>query len=210
MRKLLILLLILLVTFTSVQLWVTQDRTTQKKELDLAPGQAETQLGGTFTLTDQSGKQFQDIDFRGKIMLVFFGFTHCPDICPVTVATLTKAMALLGEKADQVVPVFISVDPENDTPAVMKDFLSNFDKRIVGLTGNGDQIKQVAQAYKVYFSKKDSSAGMSSDTAKDTDSGFDHSAYIYMMGKDGKFIRVFPYNAQEQEIAGAVDHQLSQ
>ena len=119
-------------------------------KVDQADGQGEAAVGGDFTLTNQAGQPVRQADFHGRVMLVFFGFTHCPDICPVTVATLSKAMEQLGAQADQVAPVFITVDPERDTPQVMKDFLSNFDKHMIpAVTGTPDQTKQVTEAYKV-------------------------------------------------------------
>src|SRR5581483_9210577 len=153
MRRLLLLLIVILLAFTSSSLWLTSEKTNQKLQLDQAEGQGEAQVGGEFILTNQHGEAARSTDFRGRIMLVFFGFTHCPDICPVTVSTLSKAMALLGGQADSVAPIFISVDPERDTPQVMKDYLSNFDKHMIGLTGTPEQVRQVTEAYKVYFAK---------------------------------------------------------
>jgi cytochrome oxidase Cu insertion factor (SCO1/SenC/PrrC family) len=207
MKNLLFTLVILLLAVTTLQLWSTQERTTQKKEMELTAGQGEAQIGGPFTLIDQHGKTVTEGDFLGKVMLVFFGFTHCPDICPVTVATLSKTMALLGEKADLVVPVFITVDPQRDTPDVMRDYLANFDQRMVGLTGTPEQIKQVETAYKAYAARS-SGENTASDAGKDYT--MDHSGYIYIMGKDGKYFRIYPYNTSEQEIAKAVENYLSQ
>ncbi len=193
----------MLLAFTCWSLWMTSEKTNQKNEVDQAEGQGEAQIGGDFALTDQNGQSVHESDFRGRIMLVFFGFTHCPDICPVTVAALSKAMELLGSQADGVAPIFITVDPERDTPAVMKDYLSNFDKHMIGLTGTPEEIKRVTEAYKVYFAKAPLPA-----EGNGADYGVDHSAFIYMMGKDGKFIRLFQNNADAAEIAGAVKHAL--
>src|SRR5271168_4999413 len=120
MRRLLFLLTLMLLAFTCWSLWMTSEKTNQKKEVDQAEGQGEALVGGDFALTDHNGRPVHESDFRGRIMLVFFGFTRCPDICPVTVATLSKAMELLGAQADGVAPIFITVDPERDTPQVMK------------------------------------------------------------------------------------------
>lgn len=208
MKKFSLTLIAALLALTVIQLWLTSGRTDQKKEMDLASTPGQAQIGGDFTLTDQSGKIVHAADFKGKVMLVFFGFTQCPDICPVTVATLSKTMSLLGDKADQVAPLFISVDPLHDTPAILKDFLSNFDHRMVGLTGTPEQIEQVAEAYKVYYSKPDVPADAKPDDNKG-EYAIDHSAFIYMMGKDGKYVRIFPYNATEQEMTQAVEHYLN-
>src|SRR5262249_53540381 len=147
-------LILILLAFTGWSLWLTSEKTDQKKEVEQA---GQPLIGGDFTLTDQNGRPVRESDFRGRVMLVFFGFTHCPDECPATVATLTRTMELLGPLADQVAPIFITVDPERDTPAVLKDFLSNFDKRFVGLTGTQGQIRQVAELYKVYYAKSNGS-----------------------------------------------------
>ena len=206
MKKIVFIALLLLVLVTSVQLWVTQDRTSQTNAMEAIKKDQDAPIGGAFTLVDQEGKTRKDADFHGQLLLVAFGFTHCPDICPVTVGTLSKTMDALGDKASQVTPLFITVDPERDTAEVMKEFLMNFDKHIVGLTGSELQIKQVADAYKIYYARAKEQAKASD--AKDADYNVDHSGYIYMMGKDGQFIRVFPYNASEQEIATAVQAAL--
>ena len=196
MKKYRYIIITFLLLLTFIQLWATKDRTEQKNTMEILSNPQESSIGGTFTLIDQNGKTVHDTDFRGQIILVAFGFTSCPDICPLTVSTLAKTLGLLKDKAPQVSAIFISVDPVHDTPPVMKDFLGNFDKPIVGLTGTEVQIKQVADAYKVYYAA----------SAKE---GFtDHSGYIYMMGKQGQFIRVFPYNAPEQEIANAIQEAM--
>jgi len=200
MKKFLLALILALIVLTSIQLWFTSQRTDQKNEVEQSTGQGEAQIGGDFTLTNQFGKTVHAADFHAKVMLVFFGFTHCPDICPATMAALSQTMALLGDKADKVTPVFISVDPTRDRPAVLKDFLASFDKRMVGLTGTPEQIKQVAEAYKVYYSQVDP-AGKPTGSA---DYSIDHSAFIYMMGKDGKYVRLFDYNTPAQEMAHAI------
>jgi len=200
MKKLLLPLIIVLIIVTSVQLWATKDQTDQKQEVEKVEVKAETQIGGAFTLIDQNGKTVQDTDFRGKVMLVFFGFTHCPDVCPVTMTVMTRTMELLGPKAEQVVPIFVTVDPERDTPAVLAEFTRNFDKRIIALTGTTEQVKQTADSYKVYFAKAEMA-----DAKEKAEYNMDHSAYIYVMGKDGQFIKVFPYNVSEQEFANAID-----
>jgi protein SCO1/2 len=198
-------------------LLATKDRTDQAKSVEMSTGSGEAAVGGDFTLIDQNGHTVQDTDFRGRLMLVFFGFTHCPDICPVSVATLSQAMGKLGEKADQVAPIFITVDPERDTPQVMKEYLANFDKHMIGLTGSAAQIQQAAAAYKAYAAKHemeesphDEDHHHDGDHESQGDYTVDHSGFIYLMGKDGKFIRLFPYNASVDEITHAVHHALEQ
>ncbi|NBX03484.1 MAG: SCO family protein [Alphaproteobacteria bacterium] len=154
-------------------------------------------IGGAFTLIDQDGKEVRDDMFRGKLMLVFFGFTRCPDICPTTAALMTRVMEKLGDKADQVVPLLITIDPEGDTPAVLKTFLANFDKRFVGLTGTPEQVKVAAAAYKAYYAKAEGKEMV------------DHSSFLYLMGKDGAYLSHFPDGATDEKIAAGIQSHLN-
>ena len=115
-----------------------------------APPAGATDIGGPFTLVDGAGKQVTERDFRGKYMLVYFGYTFCPDVCPTTLQKVTAAMNVLGPKADQVTPIFISVDPKRDTPKVIGDYVHAFTPRLVGLTGDQAQIAAVEKEYRVY------------------------------------------------------------
>lgn len=217
MRKILFLLTLLVIGSASALLWLSH-----KAEEQSVAVTGDALIGGKFTLTDQNGKPVKDEDLRGQVLLVFFGFTHCPDICPVTVKTLSDLVDSLGDKATQVTPVFITVDPERDTPEAMKTYLANFNARIVGLTGTPEQIKQVAQLYKAYYSKSAVPAADAATPSKEEHEhehehdhaqmhggdhgnyGVDHSGYIYMMGRDGKYIRIFPYNVEQQELLRAL------
>jgi protein SCO1/2 len=143
-------------------------------------------IGGPFTLVDQTGKTVTDQDFRGRHMLVFFGFTHCPDICPAELQVMSASLDELGPKADQVVPIFITLDPERDTQAAMGAYVKNFGPRFVGLTGSAEQIAAAAKAYRVAYSK------FQQDKAS-SDYSIDHSALVYLMGKDGEYITHFAY-----------------
>ncbi len=146
----------------------------------------EALIGGPFTLIDQGGKTVTDQDFRGRYMLVFFGFTHCPDICPAELQVMSASLDELGPEGDQIVPIFITLDPERDTQVVMGDYVKNFGPRFVGLTGSSEQIAAAAKAYRVAYSK------FQEDKAS-TNYSIDHSALVYLMGKDGKYITHFPY-----------------
>ena len=143
-------------------------------------------IGGPFTLVDQYGKTVTDQDFRGRYMLVFFGFTHCPDICPAELQVMSASLDELGPKAEQVVPIFITLDPERDTPAAMGAFVKNFGSRFVGLTGSPEAIAAAADAYRVAY------AQVQEDTSK-PDYSIDHSGLVYLMGKDGEYITQFTY-----------------
>jgi protein SCO1/2 len=150
-------------------------------------------VGGPFALTDHTGTPRTDADFRGKILLVYFGFTHCPDICPTDLMAIGGALKALGPQAGQVRGLFISVDPARDTTALLAAYVESFHENIVGLTGDESAIRRAAHAYKVYFNKV---PGRSKD-----DYGFDHSAYIYLMDRDGRFIGVFPPSTPPERIA---------
>jgi protein SCO1/2 len=143
-------------------------------------------IGGPFSLTDQTGKTVTDQDFRGRYMLVFFGFTHCPDICPAELQVMSAALDELGPKAAQVVPVFITLDPERDTQAVVGEYVKNFAPGFVGLTGSPEAIAEATKAYRVAYSKfqEDKTTG---------DYSIDHSALVYFMGSDGNYITHFAY-----------------
>lgn len=219
MNKLFLAIALLFSLATLALLWATQGSRTQQDQQVVATSGEETSqgkaaIGGAFSLSDQQGIMRTDKDFRGKIMLVFFGFTRCPDICPITVNTFSALMEQLGEQANQVAPIFVSVDPERDTTEVMQDYLSSFDKRIVGLTGTKAQIRDVADAYKVYFAKAKRDAQdagqdngghmMHSPVSKDEDYFVDHSGYIYMMDRKGNYLQHFTYDASVETLATAL------
>jgi protein SCO1/2 len=151
-------------------------------------------IGGPFKLTDQTGKEMTDQDLKGRPFLVFFGFTHCPDVCPTTLFDVSEILRALGPDADRVRALFITVDPERDTPAVMKDYLSSFDPHLSGLTGDPASIAAVAKAYRVYFKKVPNDQG-----------GYtmDHTAIVYLMDKDGRFVS--PFSLKRSTEAAAAD-----
>ncbi|MEO1694744.1 MAG: SCO family protein [Pseudomonadota bacterium] len=157
-------------------------------------------IGGPFTLVDHNGRTVADTDFKGKPLLVFFGFTHCPDICPQSLQVLTEAMETLGNKADAVRPVFVSVDPERDTPENLKAYVEAFHPSIIGLTGTVDQVAGVVKAYRVY-ARKVALEGSAADYT------MDHSAFIYLMDADGNFVRHFNHGIKPAALAeGLKDH----
>jgi len=136
-------------------------------------------IGGPFTLIDQNGVKRSSADFHGKYMLIYFGYSFCPDVCPTTMALMSDALDKMGPKADAVVPIFISIDPERDTPAKLKPYVASFGPRFVGLTGDLKTIKKVADLYRVYIKKEPLENG---------NYAMDHSSVIYLMGPDGKFV----------------------
>jgi protein SCO1/2 len=160
------------------------------------PNPPTADIGGPFTLTDQDGNRVSDTDFRGKFMLVFFGYTFCPDVCPTELTTITDALEMIGPLADRVTPVFISVDPERDDPKTLHDFVRMFDPRLVGLTGSADEVAATARAYRAYYEK--------AETGNGGDYLIDHSALTYLMGPDGKFVTSFSYGTPAEKMAAGL------
>ena len=150
-------------------------------------------IGGAFTLTDHTGKQVTDKDFRGKYLVIFFGFTHCPKVCPLGLHTITQALKMLGPPAEKVTPIFITVDPERDDVARLATFVRSYDPRLIGLTGSSDAIKSVAGAYRAYYKKL--------DVADSDNYNMDHSSVIYFMDPDGHFLTHFTSELGAEEIA---------
>lgn len=149
-------------------------------------------IGGPFQLTDQAGKAFTDKDLKGKPTLIFFGYTHCPDVCPTSLFELSEVLRAMGKDADKVNAVFISVDPERDTPATMKDYLSSFDPHLEGLSGDPAETAKVITSYRVYAKKV---------PTKDGDYTMDHTALIYLMDRDGRFVSPFNLKRTPEEAA---------
>ncbi|MBM3543211.1 MAG: SCO family protein [Alphaproteobacteria bacterium] len=144
-------------------------------------------VGGPFTLVGEKGT-VTDRDFRGRHMLVFFGFTHCPDICPAELQVMATSLGELGDKANDVVPIFITLDPERDTPEVVASYVKNFGPEFVGLTGSPEAIAEAAKSYRVAYSK------FTPEGAEDAGNySIDHTALVYLMGPDGEFITHIPY-----------------
>ncbi len=156
-------------------------------------GRAVASVGGPFHLEDQTGKPFTDQDMKGRPFLVFFGFTHCPDICPTTLLEISDVMKALGKDADRTGALFITVDPERDTPAVLKDYLSNFDPHLRALTGDPAAVEAALKAYRVYAAKI---------PLKDGDYTMDHTAAVYLMDKDGRFVSTFNLKQSPEAAAG--------
>lgn len=140
-------------------------------------------VGGPFTLTDQTGKQRSNTEFRGKLMVVYFGYTYCPDICPTDLMAITQALEALGPAAEDVQPVFITIDPERDTK-VLAEYVAAFHHSLVGLTGSPEEIRSVANAYKAFYVKvQDERSGEYS---------IDHAGVIYLMGRNGQYLGFMP------------------
>jgi len=140
-------------------------------------------VGGPFTLTDQTGKQRSDTDFRGKLMIVYFGYTYCPDVCPTDLMAITQALDALGPAAEGVQPVFITIDPERDTK-LLAGYVSAFHRSLVGLTGSPDEIRKVANSYKAFYVKV--------QDERSRDYSIDHAGVIYLIGRNGEYLGFMP------------------
>jgi len=158
-------------------------------------------IGGPFALTDQNGVRRTDADFRGKLMLVYFGFTYCPDICPTDLQQMALAVDQLGPAGETVQPVFITVDPARDTVEHLKDYMALFHPRFVGLTGDAAAIRQAARAYRVYYEKV--------EREDKSDYTLDHSVFIYLMDRDGKYLGFFPPGTSAERLAETIRQQLA-
>lgn len=160
---------------------------------------APAAIGGPFQLTDQSGQTVTEKSMQGHPTLVFFGFTHCPDVCPTTLFEMSEVLKAMGKDADRVNAYYITVDPERDTQAAMKEYLSSFDPRLRGLTGSPQEVAKVLSEYRVYAKKV---------PLKDGDYTMDHTALIYLMDRDGKFVAPFNINRKPEEAASDLKHYL--
>jgi len=149
-------------------------------------------IGGPFTLTNQDGKPASDTQFRGKYLLIYFGYTYCPDLCPTGLQSISRALDNLGPQADKVQPLFITIDPDRDTPAAMKEYISSFHPKIIGLTGTPQQIASVAKEFQVYYAK--------GEKVDEHDYIMDHSSLIYLMDPDGKFVTTFDEEVDPKTI----------
>ena len=158
-------------------------------------------IGGSFELTDHTGRRRTDADFRGKLLLVYFGFTFCPDICPTDLLAIGLALDRLGQAGEAVQPLFISVDPERDTPDRLAQYVPSFHPRLIGLTGSAEEIRKAASEYRVYFAKVPVSSG--------PEYTIDHSSFIYLMDQDGKYLGFFPPGTSAEHMAKVVGSRLA-
>jgi protein SCO1/2 len=157
-------------------------------------------VGGPFELTDQTGHRRTNADFRGKLVVLYFGYTYCPDVCPTELQSISLALDKLGATAEAVQPLFITVDPERDTPARLADFVSSFHPRLIGLTGSLAEIRKTAIAYRTFFVKNNASTP--------GDYSVDHTGFIYLVGKDGSYLGFLPPGSTPDAIADAIRARL--
>jgi protein SCO1/2 len=164
-------------------------------------GSGTAAIGGPFRLTDQNGNRVTNETFAGRNMLIYFGYTYCPDICPLSLQNMVAALDELSPaEAERVAPIFITVDPERDTVEQLASYVPLFDDRLIGLTGTDAEIKAAARAYRVYFAK--------AEVEGSADYLMDHSSFIYLMGPDGTYRAHFGHDATPQEIAARLRSEL--
>ena len=153
-------------------------------------------VGGPFALIDHNGQPRTDADFRGKLMLIYFGFTYCSDVCPIDLQSIAGALDQLGPAAEAVQPLFITVDPEKDTPQQLSGHVGLFHPRMIGLTGTPRQIRQVANSYKVYYAK--------AEPTKRGDRNIDHTGYTFLIDRDGGYLGFFPPGTPADRLVHAI------
>ncbi|MDP9138795.1 MAG: SCO family protein [Pseudomonadota bacterium] len=156
----------------------------------------EALVGGPFTLTAHTGERVSDATYRGKFMLVIFGFTYCPDVCPTELQVVAAALDELGENAADIQPLFVTIDPARDTAAALATYVKNFHPKLVGLTGTNEEIRKIAAAYRVYYARVKGGSG--------ADYLMDHSSIIYLMGRDGRFLKHFSFGTDATELAQGI------
>jgi cytochrome oxidase Cu insertion factor (SCO1/SenC/PrrC family) len=164
-------------------------------------GSGTALVGGPFTMVNHRGETVTDKTYLGKPMLLFFGFTFCPDVCPTELQVMAAALTELGDTGADIQPIFVTVDPERDTPAVIAAYVSNFGERFTGLTGSPAQIAEMAQTYRVFYAKQENKADPKNYQ-------MDHSAIIYLMGPDGKFLKHFSYSTDAKALAAGLKQAL--
>lgn len=163
-------------------------------------------FGGPFTLQSSDKTQISDTDFRGRFMLVYFGYTHCPDICPTELSVMTEALDALGSDADSIQPIFVTVDPQRDTEELLAEYRKSFHSRFVMLTGDEKAIAAAAKAYKVHRRK----FLWRADAAPADDYGVDHGSIVYLMGRDGAFVTLFPHGTSAQKMTDVLRKYVKQ
>ena len=157
-------------------------------------------FGGPFRLTDQNGRIVTDADFHGKWMLLYFGYTHCPDACPTALNSIAEALDRLGPKRGKIQPVFVSLDPQRDTPSVLKDYTRAFQAGILGLTGTPDQVDKVAREYRIAYEKRPTEGG--------SDYSIDHTAVIFLVDPQGAPVTFFSQEIPSERIAQTIDEEM--
>jgi cytochrome oxidase Cu insertion factor (SCO1/SenC/PrrC family) len=159
-----------------------------------------TPVGGPINLIDHTGRRRADAEFRGKFLLVYFGYSYCPDVCPTDLMSIAAAMDLLGPIGGDIQPLFITIDPERDTVEHLADYVTAFHPSLIGLTGTPEEIRKLALAYKAYYAKVEAPDG--------SDYAIDHTGFIYLIGPDGQYLGFFPPNTTAERLTKIIRQQL--
>ena len=191
-------LALLLAAVAAGLLWHFGDVRSQKGVVSVATGEA-VNIGGPFSLIDQNGTHRTEKDFSGKYMLVFFGYTFCPDVCPTTLSVISAALDKVGPDAEKIVPIFISVDPKRDRPEVLKPYLAAFGPRFVGLTGTDQEVADAAKAYRVYYQ---------AHAEEGENYAVDHSGVVYLMSPSGQFLANYSLETSPDAMAADLKKHL--
>ncbi|MGB0696863.1 MAG: SCO family protein [Rhodospirillaceae bacterium] len=161
----------------------------------------EAAIGGPFTLVDASGQTVTEENYEGRYQLFYFGFTYCPDVCPTSLASLATALDLLPEAAlEDIAPIFVTIDPERDTPELVGEYVGHFHPAFIGLSGSPDQIAEVAKTFRVYYAKVEDEDG--------GDYTMDHSSVLYFMDEEGRFLTHFSHGATPEDMASTIKKYL--
>ena len=206
-RRKLILVVAVLIAGAAAFLLVREDPPDENRRADAARLMNElmsgkAQVGGPFTLTDQFGSPRSLRDFKGKLVLLYFGYAFCPDVCPTDLAAMAQAIRVLGSQGDKLQPIFITLDPERDTQELLRNYVAAFHPRFVALRGTEDEVRRVATAYKVYFEKvtpPGSSAYL-----------IDHMAFVFLLDREGKYLAFFPPGTSAERMAVMIREVLAQ
>ncbi len=162
------------------------------------------QIGGPFNLVDHTGKNVTEADYKGKFLLVFFGYTYCPDVCPTNLSIVADALGMMTQQErDKVQPLFISVDPDRDTPEVLKEYVTLFHPQMIGLSGTAENIAKAAKSYRAFYAK-------AKESENDDDYLVDHSATTYLMGPTGDFLTTFSHGSDPEIVAKGLKKFLNQ
>ena len=201
LKRILLVGITLVLVFSSYKLWKVYQfnqlaTDTRGQELSALP------IKGTFSLTDHNGNAVTEATYKGRHTMVFFGYTYCPDVCPTALLDIGTVMDNLGDKAKNIVPLFVTVDPKRDTVEVMRDYLENFHPSIVGLTGNTDEINEASKSFRAYFGK------VIMDASDPDGYMMSHSARIYLMGPDAKPILNFKHGESVENITKKIQEVL--
>ncbi len=194
----------------SVGLYLTDERVRETVRRATAPA-----IGGPFALVDHRGRAVTEADYRGKLMVVTFGYTFCPDVCATGLYKIGRALDALGEDAGQVYPLFITVDPERDSAEALANYVGNFHPALIGLTGSPERVKAVAKAYRIYYAKappahrhEDGGKGSHEHAEEGGDYLVDHSTATYVMGRDGGFRQAVSQGSSAEDLAAAIRQHL--